>query len=95
MYERCRALLAAGRGESDDAFRWADEAIARAEQTGCRWDELETLRARGTAHLLAQSPDRAAETLRSVWEHTSREGVNDPGAFPVAPELVEALVDAG
>ena len=95
MYERCRALLAAGRGESDDAFRWADEAIARAKQTGCRWDHLETLRALGVAHLLAQSPDRAAETLRSVWEHTSQEGVNDPGAFPVAPELVEALVDLG
>jgi len=31
--------------------------------------------------------------LRWVWAHTEREGVNDPGAFPAAPELVEALVE--
>jgi DNA-binding CsgD family transcriptional regulator len=30
-----------------------------------------------------------------VWEHTFREGVDDPGAFPVAPELVEALTELG
>jgi DNA-binding CsgD family transcriptional regulator len=30
-----------------------------------------------------------------VWEHTVREGVADPGAFPVAPDLVEALVALG
>ena len=30
-----------------------------------------------------------------MWEHTEREGVCDPGAFPVAPELVEALAEQG
>jgi DNA-binding CsgD family transcriptional regulator len=30
-----------------------------------------------------------------VWEHTRREGVDDPGAFPAAPDLVEALVVSG
>ena len=35
------------------------------------------------------------ESLRTVWEHTQREGVEEPGAFPVAPELVEALVELG
>ena len=30
-----------------------------------------------------------------MWEHTSREGVTDPGAFPVGPELVEALAELG
>ena len=29
--------------------------------------------------------------LWAVWEHCEREGVLDPGAFPVAPDLVEAL----
>jgi AAA ATPase domain len=46
MYERCRALLAAGRGLPDEAERWAAETLARAEATGTQWDRLEALRAR-------------------------------------------------
>jgi DNA-binding CsgD family transcriptional regulator len=53
------------------------------------------LRVRGVAALLAREPDRAADSLRVVWEHTQREGVEDPGAHPVAPELVESLVELG
>jgi DNA-binding CsgD family transcriptional regulator len=82
QYQRCRAALAAARGE-------AGEAVA------CRWDELEALRARGTVALLEQSLERAVQDLRPVWEHCEREGVLDPGAFPVGPELVEALVELG
>jgi DNA-binding NarL/FixJ family response regulator len=95
MYERCRALNAAGRGLPEEARRWATEAIARAEATGVRWDQLEARRALGIADLLAHEPGRAAEPLRRVWEHTESEEVLDPGAFPVAPELVEALVELG
>ena len=93
MYERCRALLAAGRGAPEDAERWAAKTIAVAQETGVRWDELEALRARGIAALLEHEPARAVEALRAVWEHTRREGVDEPGVFPVAPELVEALVE--
>jgi DNA-binding CsgD family transcriptional regulator len=93
MYERCRALHAAGRGDVDEGRRWANEAIARARAVGVRWDELEALRARGSVELLAREPKKATAALRAVWEHTEREGVGDPGAFPVAPELVEALVE--
>jgi DNA-binding NarL/FixJ family response regulator len=71
------------------------EALARAEATGIGWDRLETLRAGGMAALLTHEPARAAESLRTVWEHTQREGVDEPGVFPVAPELVEALVELG
>jgi len=95
MYQRCRALLAAGRGLPGEAEHWAEETIARARATGNRWDLLEALRAQGTAALLVHEPDRAAESLRMVWEHTCREGVDEPGVFPVAPELVEALVETG
>ena len=95
MYERCRALHAAGRGLLEEARRWATEANARAQATGVRWDQLEALRALGTVELLAREPGRAAEQLGQAWEHTQAEGVRDPGAFPVAPELVEALVDLG
>jgi len=95
MYERCRALAAAGRGLPDEAEQWAAEAIARAETTGVRWDLLEALRARGIAALLKHEPQRAAASLRRVWEHTEREGIDEPGAFPVAADLVEALVELG
>jgi DNA-binding CsgD family transcriptional regulator len=95
MYERCRALLAAGRGHTADALRWAREAISRGKETGSAWDQLEATRALGIARLLAREPGPAAEALRWVWAHTEREGVDDPGAFPAAPDLVEALVDLG
>jgi DNA-binding CsgD family transcriptional regulator len=93
MYQRCRALLAAASGLPAEAERWAGETISRAEATGNRWDLLEALRARGTAALLAHEPERTVESLRTVWEHTQREGVDEPGIFPVAPDLVEALVE--
>ena len=95
MYERCRALLATGRGLPDEARRWAAEAMSRVAETGVCWDLLECRRALGTLELLGHDPGKAVEQLRPVWEHTEREGVRDPGAFPVAPDLVEALVESG
>ena len=95
FYERCRAMVAAGVGDPLEAERWAAPAIASAELEGQRWSQLAALRARGVALLLAHDPVGAAEALRPVWEHTRREGVEDPGAHPVAPELVEALVELG
>ena len=94
-HQRCRALLAAGRGFPDEAEQWATQALADATARGYRWQVLESLRARGIAALLAHEPARAVESLREVWEYTRREGVDEPGAFPVAPELVEALVELG
>jgi DNA-binding CsgD family transcriptional regulator len=95
MYERCRALLAAGRGLADEAQRWATEAIASARAAGIRWDEFEALRALALAGLLAHDPARVAESVRAVWEHMRREGVDEPGVFPVAPELVDAFAELG
>jgi DNA-binding NarL/FixJ family response regulator len=92
-YERCRALLAAGRGDAEQARHWGSLALERAGATECRWDGLEALRALGIAALLEHRPAQAAASLREVWEHAAREGVLDPGVFPVAPELVEALVE--
>ena len=92
-YERLCALLAAGRGLPDEAERWAASALAGAELHGSGWQVNEALRARGIAALLAHEPTRAAESLGAVWDSTQREGVEEPGAFPVAPDLVEALVE--
>jgi DNA-binding CsgD family transcriptional regulator len=95
LYQRCRALLAAGRGDAGAAERWAAEAIIKAEAMKTQWDWLEAMRARGVAALLTHDHARAAESLGVVWEHAEREGVGDPGAFPVAPDLVEALAGLG
>jgi len=95
-HARCCSLLASLRGLPDEMERWA--AAVPQSNTGYlwdRWDELEVLRARGIAALFAHEPERAAGTLGRVWEHTLREGVADPGAFPVAADLVEALVWLG
>ncbi len=58
-----------------------------------RWDWLEATRALGVAALLDKDRSEAVEHLRAVWDHTQREGVLDPGAFPAGPDLVEALVE--
>ena len=72
-----------------------DAALADAEARGYRWHALEARRALGTAALLTHDPARAADLLRPVWEHTVREGIDEPGAFPVAGDLVEALMELG
>ncbi|MDZ5660265.1 AAA family ATPase [Nocardioides sp. S-58] len=95
MYERCRALLLAGRGDAAGARDWAERAVTEAETLGIRWDWLEATRALGVAALLDHHPDQAVTHLRTVWDHTLREGVLDPGTFPAAPDLVEALAEIG
>ena len=97
---RCQALLAAIRGLPEEAERWAaaaDPAFSAASQdpADARWDQLEVRRARGIAALFAHQPEQAAAALGAIWDHARREGVDDPGAFPVAPDLVEALLWLG
>jgi len=93
--DRCRALLAAGRGDAAEGERWAGQAIDACRANGLRWDELEALRARGLAAMAAHDHERAVVSLSEVWEHCEKEGVEEPGLFPVAPDLVEALVGLG
>lgn len=92
---RCRALLAAMKGQPDEATHWADAADASNVASGFAWDRLEVLRARGLAALQQGDPARAAASLRPIWEHALQQGINDPGAFPVAGDLVEALLALG
>ena len=95
MYERCRALMYAGRGDAEEAEEWATRAIDDARTVGILWDEHEALRARVQVALLADEPDRGAASARAVWEPTRRDGVDEPGVYPVAPDLVEALARLG
>ena len=59
---------------------------------GPGWAELEARHARGRAALLRQEPAEALPDLQAVWERCAAAGVDEPGAFPVAPDLVEALL---
>jgi DNA-binding CsgD family transcriptional regulator len=91
---RLRALHAAVTGLPAEAARYA--AVARAtESAGFRWDWLEATRAAGIAALLDDDAGQAVSLLGAVWEHTAREHVDEPGAFPVAADLAEALVQCG
>ena len=60
-----------------------------------RWDALEASRAAGIAALAAGDPARAVAELSVVAAHLERVGCREPGAFPIAAELGEALVEAG
>jgi DNA-binding CsgD family transcriptional regulator len=91
--ERCWAFLVVGRGDADEGRRRAARIMQEDETLGARWNLLEASRARGMAELLARRPAQAAEILGAVWEHSEREGVEEPAEFPVAPDLVEALVE--
>ena len=84
MYERCRAFLAVGRGLPDEAGQWIALTLERSRAMGARWEELEARRAAGIVALLAGDPEGAVDGLRTVWEHTVREQVDEPGAFPAA-----------
>jgi DNA-binding CsgD family transcriptional regulator len=97
---RLRALLAALAGLPEDAVRWADRASQASARIGTSpdspdWDVLEVQRARGLIALLAGDARGAVDVFGMVWAHTEREGIDDPGAFPVAPDLVEALASQG
>jgi DNA-binding CsgD family transcriptional regulator/tetratricopeptide (TPR) repeat protein len=95
QYERCRALLAAGRGDLEAVEEWAAETVAGANECGVRWDLLEAERARAVAALLAGAPEAAVERLAPIWERMVGEEIDEPGVFPVAPDLVEALLAIG
>ena len=92
---RLSAQLAAGLGRVEEAKRLAGEAISLALKAGTHWHRLEGLRALGMAESLNGEYAAAAGHLAQVWEHTQVHGVIDPGVFPVAPELVEALAAGG
>jgi DNA-binding NarL/FixJ family response regulator len=92
-FERSQAHLAVGRGLAAEAEPWALEELGRAQADRVPYHELEAYRILGLTRLFAHQPGPAVESLRRVWEHTERAGVEEPGLFPVAPDLVEALVE--
>jgi DNA-binding CsgD family transcriptional regulator len=91
---RLRALICALIGEPGEVARYA-ALMSELREPVQGWDRLDTMRAQGVAALFEDDPRRAVEHLGRVWEHCTREHVDDPGAFPVAGDLVEALEAIG
>jgi DNA-binding CsgD family transcriptional regulator len=88
---RQHAILAAVEGDPEEVRLRVATILAGVAEATPGWDRLGAMRATGLAALLAHDPDAAVEDLQTVWEHTLREHVDDPGVFPVAGDLVEAL----
>jgi DNA-binding CsgD family transcriptional regulator len=95
VHARLRTLLAAVIGDPLGTAKSAATVLEPGSGDVQGWDRLEATRAVGLAALFEQDTARAVENLRAVWEHTLREHVDDPGAFPVGADLVEALVLSG
>lgn len=93
--ELLHAQIEAVHGDPAAARDWAELARDRALQFGHVWIELEAERALALAALQSGEPEEAARRLRGVFDRTVRAGVREPGAFPVTPELVEALALTG
>jgi DNA-binding CsgD family transcriptional regulator len=92
---RAQAMLAAVRGDPGRATALSAAMLQASASGPHQWDRMEARRAAGVAALLARQPELAVTSLDAVWQHTVREGVEDPGAFPVAGDLAEALAEAG
>jgi DNA-binding CsgD family transcriptional regulator len=92
---RCRALLGAIKGDAEQARAWAAKAIEAARAIENFREETEARRALGLAALFVHDHRSAVEELQPLWRHAERELIDDPGVFPVAPDLVESLVQLG
>jgi DNA-binding CsgD family transcriptional regulator len=93
---RFGAAVAAGRGDGARTRACADEADAcGGDPDVLRWPRFEIARVRGLVALLEGDSAAAVALLEPVWDHLRRAGFTDPGAFPLAPDLAEALVATG
>jgi DNA-binding CsgD family transcriptional regulator len=92
---RCRAMLEVVRGRPEAADRWVREALAAAQALELFREETEVRRAAGMAALFVGDAAAAVAQLRPLWEHARHEHLDEPGAMPVAPHLVAALIEEG
>ena len=89
--EIMQAEVAARYGTMAAARERAVVARERAEAFGDVWIRLEADHVLALAALQAGEPEEAEARLRGVLDHVVETGLLEPGTFPVAPDLVEAL----
>ncbi|HKN94131.1 MAG TPA: AAA family ATPase [Thermoleophilaceae bacterium] len=92
---RLRACVAAARGDRQQAEAAAAVALNLRGTYSDRWQRIDATRARGLAALFTGDEEQAVVHLSEVADAVTLGGVRDPGAFPFAPDLVEALAATG
>ncbi len=85
--------IAANSGDAETAVRLGSATLTDPDNQG--WDAVAARRIIGLGHLRAGRYDDAADQLLAVWEHCAREGIDEPGLFPIAGDLVDALTQRG
>ncbi len=93
--EVMQAVVAVRYGDVPAAREWASLAHEHAERFGDVWNRLEADHVLGVAALQSGEPEAAEARLRGVFDHVVTVGLMEPGTFPVAPDLVEALALQG
>jgi len=89
---RLQANIASLVGDPSECERLVAQVLRTDLASAGAWNALEVRRSLGVAALLRQASAEAVDHLSAVWEHTIDAQIDDPGAFPVAGDLVEALV---
>ena len=90
-----RADVAVRYGDVAAARKWALLSREHAEAFGHVWIRLESDHVLALAALQSGEPEAAETLLRGIFEHVVEAGLLEPGTFPVAPDLVEALALQG
>lgn len=90
-----RARILAWQGELDAARTIAEEALAREEAAGDRWEATIFCSLLGFAELSVPAPRAALAYLTRALEHADAMGVILPTQFRFLGDLVEAAVLAG
>jgi DNA-binding CsgD family transcriptional regulator len=95
MAPRIRAAAGLAAREPDLTVALAGEAVELARQGEYVWQEFEARRIAGSACLLGGDAASALGWLEPVHEHLARNGVRNPGVFPVTGDLAEAHLRSG
>ncbi|MFD9445587.1 AAA family ATPase [Streptomyces sp. NPDC060006] len=89
------SLLAAGRGETDEARRIADTGVREAEKQGDAIFAAQCRLVLGQLELSIDDPAAAAHWLRPLLGLIHDRGLAEPGIIGFLPDLVEAEVRLG
>lgn len=95
---RVQAAVAAGTGDralAAESLRLLEDLATERGPEPLFWHLLLTRRAAGQAALFDGDAETAVALLSSVVADAAAGDYRDPGVFPAAPDLIEALVKAG
>jgi DNA-binding NarL/FixJ family response regulator len=92
---RFQTFLALGGGDFRTAIELGNDAVAASEEVGIPWHGLESRRALGVALMMTGDAGAACRAFLSLQERIRTAGARNPGAFPVAPDLIQALTLTG